>query len=237
VRLAEEAETQSMRDQEAALLARVQAAANDLSLDAVGAAFAKMGPPGQGSDADYASGMAKVFEAWRASLGPVRDDEARKRLQEAADSGVEATNRQDRKGIKQAYMTLKSEWTAYGARHSELAAIPVIAPVCGNWRDEVGQRLAGVGEQVKLESDRPETPTWEKQLDQALGVAGDLDSQDRLYRQSRRSGQGGLRRIESRISANIARCRHPDGGAARRGRAVRRCGERRLGREADYRTA
>jgi hypothetical protein len=65
--LMQDAETQSMRDQEGVLLARVreanESASNDLSLDAVSAAFAKMGPPGSQSDADYAAGMAKVFEA------------------------------------------------------------------------------------------------------------------------------------------------------------------------------
>ena len=77
--LVQDAETQSMRDQKDALLARVrdatEAASKELSLEAVGAAFAEMGPPGSLSDADYAAGMAKVFEAWRASVGALSDEE------------------------------------------------------------------------------------------------------------------------------------------------------------------
>ena len=150
------------------MLARVQAAADVLSLDAVGAAFAKMGPPDQErSDSEYAAGMTGVFAAWRGSLGQVRDVAARQRMQAAAVSGAEAAARQDRKSIKQEYDTLKSEWSAYTPKHAELSAIAVIVPVCAKWRDEVGQQLGAINEQVRLESEREEFADWEKRLDGA----------------------------------------------------------------------
>jgi hypothetical protein len=164
--LVEDAETQSMRDQRDALLARVQAAGDVLSLDAVGAAFAKMGPPNQKrSDSEYAAGMTGVFAAWRGSLRQVRDEAARQRMQVAADTGAEAAARQDPKGIKQAYDTLKSEWSAYTPKHAELAAIAVVGPACAKWRDEVSQQLGAINEQVRLESDRAEFADWDKRLD------------------------------------------------------------------------
>ena len=170
--LVADVETQSMRDQNAALKAalpaRLQAAGDTLSLDAVTAAFAKMGPPDQQrSDSEYFSGMMVVFAAWRGSLSQVRDDPARKRMQAAANSGADAAARQDRKGIRQAYDTLKSEWNAYTPKHVALAAVPVVAPVCARWRDEVMRELAATNEQIRLESERPEFSDWDKRLDGA----------------------------------------------------------------------
>jgi hypothetical protein len=169
--LMQDAETQSMRDQEGVLLAQVreatEAASNDLSLDAVSAAFAKMGPPGSQSDADYAAGMAKVFAAWRASVGPLGDEESRKAIQATADAGIDAAKRQDKAGIKQAFGTLKDEWNAYTQKYITAAAARVIAPICGDWRDANLLQTTVVVEQVRLQSGRPEVDEWEKALDRA----------------------------------------------------------------------
>ena len=193
--LVQDAETQSMRDQERILLARVdeatEAASKELSLDAVGAAFAKMGPPGSLSDADYAAGMAGVFEAWRASVGPLSDEESRKAIQATADGGIEAAKRGDKAGIKQAFGALKDEWRAYTPKHIAAAVARVVAPVCADWRDADLRQTAVAAEQVRLQSGRPEVEKWEKALDRArlalqalstsesncLGKVADADSE------------------------------------------------------------
>ena len=169
--LVQDAETQSMRDQKDVLLARVreatQAASDELSLDAVGAAFAKMGPPGALSDADYAAAMAKVFEAWRASLGPFGDEESRKAIQTIADSGIDAAKRQDKPAIKLAFGALKDEWQALTPKYVAAVAARVVAPICGDWRDANLMQTTVAAEQVRLQSGRPEVENWEKALDRA----------------------------------------------------------------------
>lgn len=169
--LVQDAETQSIRDQEGAVLARgreaTQAASDQLSLDAVMAEFTKMGPPGKLSNADYAAGMSKVFEAWRDSLGPISDEESRRAIQTTADSGIDAAKRQDVPGIKQAYGALKDEWRAYTPKHTAAAAARVVAPVCGDWRDAILVQTAIAGEEVRLQSGRSEVEKWEKALDSA----------------------------------------------------------------------
>jgi hypothetical protein len=169
--LAQDAETRSMLDQKEALTARAREAAEavggELSLDAVGAAFAEMGPPGKLSDADYAAGMAKVFKAWRAALGPSTDEESRRTIQTTADSGIAAAKRQDLPGIKQAYSALKTEWSAYTAKYISAAVARAAAPICADWRDAVLARTAVAAEQAKLQSGRSEVEAWEKGLDRA----------------------------------------------------------------------
>jgi hypothetical protein len=164
-----DAEIQSMRDQEGALLARVgeatQAASKELSLEAVGAAFAKMGPPGSLSAADYYADMAKVFEAWRASLVPSTDEVSRRTIEKTADAGIDAAKRQDKAGIKQAYEALKDEWRDYTTKHVSGSVAAAVGPVCHDWQDLEIQQLAAVHGVVNLQPATEEVVNLERQLD------------------------------------------------------------------------
>jgi hypothetical protein len=163
-------EIQSMRDQEATLLARVReaakAASDELSLDAVGAAFADMGEPSKKrSDADYSAGMAKVFEAWRGSLIPSSDEESRRAIQTTADSGIDAAKRQDVAGIKRAYGALKKEWSAYTSKHIAAAAAAAAGPVCHDWQDLELQQLRVAQRVLNRQPASEEVVDMERRLD------------------------------------------------------------------------
>ena len=189
VRAVDETKTQSMRDQESAMLARLKqaedAAGDELSLSAVNAEFVKMGPPDKLTPAERAAGIARAFEAWRGSLGLLRDETARARLATAIDSGIAAAGKQDQDGMKQAMKAAQAEWRAYTPKHVAAAGAAVVGPVCVNWRDDWLQQLAVAEGQVKLQSGRPEVADWDKRLDRAKRAlqsvaAGDADCIGRL---------------------------------------------------------
>ncbi len=189
VRIVDETDTQSMRDQEGAMLVRLKqaedAAGEELSLSVVNAEFVKLGPPGRLSAADRAAGVARAFEAWRASLELVHDEAARARLATAIDSGVAAAGRQDTDGMKEAMKAAQAEWRAYTPKHIAAAGAAVVGPVCIDWRDRSLRQLAVAEGQVKLQSGRPEVANWDKRLDRAKRAlqavaADDVDCMGRL---------------------------------------------------------
>ena len=184
VRAVAETNTQSMRDQESAMLGRLKqvedAAGEELALSAVNAEFIKMGPPDQLTPADRAAGIARAFEAWRGSLALVHDETARARLASAIDSGIAAAGKQDQEGMKQAMKAAQAEWRAYTPKHVAAAGATVVGPVCVDWRDGWLRQLAAAEGQIKLQNGRPEVADWDKRLDRAMRAlqsvaVGDVD--------------------------------------------------------------
>lgn len=182
VRIVEETETQSMRDQENAMLARLKQAedkaGDELSLASVNAVFAEMGPPDKLTTAERADGVGKAFEVWRGLLGAVHDDAARASLAAALESGAAASGRQDASGMKQAMKTAQETWQAYTPKHVAAAGAVIVGPVCTDWKNQGLQQLAVAEGQVKLRSGRPEVAEWDKRLDRAKRALQSVASMD-----------------------------------------------------------
>jgi hypothetical protein len=170
-RIVSETETEAMREQSAALVAQVEraseAAGKELSVDTVGAEFAKIGLINNPTVAQKAAIEAHAMEIWRGLLGVVHDDAARGRMQAALDAGGAAAARQDLEGLSQWLHAMQHEWTDYQPRHIAAAAALVVAPVCRDWRDRSLQQLAATQSEVELQSGGPEVTEWERQLDHA----------------------------------------------------------------------